>query len=94
MNEENMVEKIYSTERNVAVLSKDVEQMKNDITEIKTALKKLLDEPKDDYKFLKRQIWSILIGVVFMLCGLGISVYSMNQVNEMRQIIVQYQCDK
>ena len=102
MEEARQVELIFETQRNVAILSRDVESIKQDIKEFKTdskenmdrinkKLDKLMEEPVNDMKFFKNKIFSLIISGVAILMVLGFGTYCMSTINEANQIKQQYE---
>lgn len=84
------LEKLYATDKNVAIISRDVEGLKEDIKDIKKSLQKLLDEPENDLKFWKNKVASLFISAIALLVALGFGVYAKQQINTANEIISEY----
>ena len=102
MDNEKLTEMFYATERNVALLSRDVESIKQDINEFKTdsketmdrinkKLDKLMEEPANDMKFFKNKIFSLIISGVAILTILGFGTWCLKTTTEAKQIVQQYE---
>ena len=87
--EDKYLDKIYETERNVSIIGKDVEMLKEDMKEIKESLKKLLEEPRDELKFFKTKIASIILSGLALLVALGFGAYAMQQINTVNSIVTE-----
>ena len=102
MEEARQVELIFETQRNVAILSRDVESIKQDIKEFKTdskenmdrinkKLDKLMEEPVNDMKFFKNKIFSLIISGIAILAVFGMGVWVTKITTETKQITQQYE---
>lgn len=102
MDNEKLTELFYVTEKNVAILSRDVESIKQDILEFKTdskdnmarinkKLDKLMEEPANDMKFFKNKIASLIISGLAVLIILGFGSYCLRTTTEAKQIVQQYE---
>ena len=102
MDNEKLTELFYENQRNIAVLGRDVESIKQDIKEFKddsksrmaqidSKLEKLINEPQESLKFFKNKIFSLIISGVVILAILGFGTWCMSTINEANQIKQQYQ---
>ena len=102
MDNEKLTELFYENQRNIAVLGRDVESIKQDIKEFKddsksrmaqidAKLEKLINEPQESLKFFKNKIFSLIISGVAILMVLGFGTYCMSTINEANQIKQQYE---
>ena len=102
MDNEKLTELFYENQRNIAVLGRDVESIKQDIKEFKddsksrmaqidSKLEKLINEPANDMKFFKNKIFSLIISGIAILVVLGFGTYCMSSINEANQIVQQYE---
>ena len=101
MDNEKLTELFYENQRNIAVLGRDVESIKQDIKEFKddsksrmaqidSKLEKLINEPQEDYKKFKGKVWSLVISAVAVLVVLGMGVWVSKITTEAKQITQQY----
>lgn len=102
MDNEKLTELFYENQRNIAVLGRDVESIKQDIKEFKddsksrmaqidSKLEKLINEPANDMKFFKNKIFSLIISGVAILTILGFGSYCLRTTTEAKQIVQQYE---
>ena len=102
MDNEKLTELFYENQRNIAVLGRDVESIKQDIKEFKddsksrmaqidAKLEKLINEPQESLKFFKNKIFSLIISGIAILAVLGMGVWVTKITTETRQITQQYE---
>ena len=102
MDNEKLTELFYENQRNIAVLGRDVESIKQDIKEFKddsksrmaqidSKLEKLINEPQESLKFFKNKIFSLIISGVAILMVLGFGTYCLRTTTEAKQIVQQYE---
>ena len=102
MDNEKLTELFYENQRNIAVLGRDVESIKQDIKEFKddsksrmaqidAKLEKLINEPQESLKFFKNKIFSLIISGIAILVILGFGSYCLRTTTEAKQIVQQYE---
>lgn len=102
MDNDKLTELFYENQRNIAVLGRDVESIKQDIKEFKddsknrmaqidTKLEKLINEPQEQMKLWKNKIVSLIISAIVLLMVLGMGVWVAKITAETKEIVHQYE---